>query len=90
MTKSMEEMTNSTHHKYKQKSVSPTSQSLFLFVSSIARTNLEIELVQRGGSLVINPSTTSGASPGGGSFGGDCSSSLIPKRSCIGKFFVRF
>lgn len=53
----MEDMTNSTHRKFKttiKTSVSPTFQSLFLFVTSIARTNLESELVQRGGSLCSN------------------------------------
>lgn len=53
----MEDMTNSTHRKFKttiKTSVSPTFQSLFLFVTSIARTNLESELVQMGGSLCSN------------------------------------
>lgn len=50
--KAMEDMTNSTHHKFKQRSRAPTSQSVFLFVTSIARTNLEVELVQKGNSLV--------------------------------------
>lgn len=48
----MEDMTNSTYHKFKQRSCAPTSQSVFLFVTSIARTNLEVELVQKGNSLV--------------------------------------
>ncbi|XP_068083669.1 E3 ubiquitin-protein ligase Ubr3 isoform X2 [Anabrus simplex] len=77
MAKSMEDMTNSTHHKFKQKSSTPTSQSLFLFVSSIARTNLEVELVQRGGSLCISPNLPAvGVTP-------ETSTSLTPKRSCI-------
>ncbi|KAK7870457.1 hypothetical protein R5R35_000735 [Gryllus longicercus] len=86
MAKSMEDMTNSTYHKFKQKSASPTSQSLFLFVSSIARTNLEVELVQRGGSLCQAASTAaegSGALPGSGSPGAEASALLTPKRSCI-------
>ncbi|XP_023317565.1 E3 ubiquitin-protein ligase Ubr3 isoform X3 [Trichogramma pretiosum] len=49
--KSMEDMTGSTHMKYKQKNWNPSHQSLFLFVTSVARTNLEVELVQRGGTL---------------------------------------
>lgn len=69
MFKSMEDMTNSTYLKYKQKSGTRRPQTLFLFVSSIARTNLEIEIVQRGGSLLARPQPNP----------------LIPKRSCIGK-----
>lgn len=49
MGRAMEDMTNSTHRNL-QRSV-PTFRSLFLFVTSIARTNLEAEIIQRGGSL---------------------------------------
>lgn len=52
MGRAMEDMTNCTHRKFKANRVSPTFQSLFLFVTSIARTNLESEIVQRDGSLV--------------------------------------
>lgn len=52
MGRAMEDMTNSTHRKAKR--ALPTFRSLFLFVTSIARTNLEAELVQRGGSLCSN------------------------------------
>lgn len=85
MAKSMEDMTNSTHHKFKQKSTSPTSQSLFLFVSSIARTNLEVELVQRGGSLcqAAAAAAAAGSTPKSGSPGGEAMTLLTPKRSCI-------
>ncbi|CAH1395459.1 unnamed protein product [Nezara viridula] len=69
MAKSMEDMTNATYLKYKQKVATRLPQTLFLFVSSIARTNLEVELVQRGGNLV----THSGPEP----------NPLVPKRSCI-------
>lgn len=68
----MEDMTNSTHRKFKttiKTSVSPTFQSLFLFVTSIARTNLESELVQMGGSLCSNNVVR-----------------YKPRRDCIGKF----
>lgn len=71
MGKAMEDMTSCTYLKYKQKNCSPSHQSLFLFVTSIARTNFEVELVQRGGSLCISPPTTI---------------PLTPKRDCIGKF----
>lgn len=54
--KAMEEMTNSTQFKFKQKSSAPSHQSLFLFVTSIARINIEAEIVQRGGSLCANNS----------------------------------
>ncbi|XP_014242045.1 E3 ubiquitin-protein ligase Ubr3 isoform X2 [Cimex lectularius] len=69
MSKSMEDMTNSTYLKYKHKFGTRLSQTVYLFVSSIARTNLEIELVQRGGSFHTPP----GYEP----------NPLIPKRSCI-------
>ncbi|XP_060521351.1 E3 ubiquitin-protein ligase Ubr3 [Cylas formicarius] len=69
--KVMEDMSNSIQLKplFKPKNEKPIPQSLFLFVTSIARTNLEVELVQRGGSLVI-PS-------------GDLPNPLLPKRDCI-------
>ncbi|KAL1137748.1 hypothetical protein AAG570_009444 [Ranatra chinensis] len=69
MSKSMEDLTNSTYVKFKQKSGNRIPQTLFLFVSSIARTNLEIELVQRGGTLCSSPQLKPNP--------------LIPKRSCI-------
>lgn len=71
MGKAMEDMTSCTYLKYKQKNYSPSHQSLFLFVTSVARTNFEVELVQRGGSLcMLSPTTIP----------------LTPKRDCIGKF----
>ncbi|CAH1116050.1 unnamed protein product [Phaedon cochleariae] len=45
------------------------AQSLFLFVTSIARTNLEVELILRGGSLVVPPN--------------EPVNQLLPKRDCI-------
>lgn len=48
----MEVMTNSTQRQSRR--ALPTSRSLFLFVTSIARTNLETEIIQRGGSLCSN------------------------------------
>ncbi|EGI67359.1 E3 ubiquitin-protein ligase UBR3 [Acromyrmex echinatior] len=68
MGKAMEDMTSCTYLKYKQKNCKPSHQSLFLFVTSVARTNFEIELVQRGGSLCVAPPTTI---------------PLMPKRDCI-------
>lgn len=49
MGHAMEVMTNSTQRKSRR--ALPTTRSLFLFVTSIARTNLETEIIQRGGSL---------------------------------------
>lgn len=69
MGKAMEDMTSCTYLKYKQKNCKPSHQSLFLFVTSVARTNFEIELVQRGGSLCVPSPTTI---------------PLTPKRDCIG------
>lgn len=69
--KVMDDMSSSTPLKsmYKPKVDKPIPQSLFLFVASIARTNLEVELIQRGGSLVIP--TNEPPNP------------LLPKRDCI-------
>lgn len=56
MIRAMENMTNSTWKikKYHAESLyqnPATNESLFSFVTSIARTNLESEIIQRGGSL---------------------------------------
>jgi len=45
----MEVMTNIAQRKVKCASI--TFRKLFIFVTSIARTNLEAEIIQRGGSL---------------------------------------
>lgn len=47
MVRAMENITDSTYPKLYQ----PSLRRLFLFVTSIARTNLEAEIIQRGGSL---------------------------------------
>lgn len=73
MGKAMEDMTSCTYLKFKQKNCSPSHQSLFLFVTSIARINFEIELVQRGGSLCMPSPTTI---------------PLTPKRDCIGMLTI--
>lgn len=79
MTKTMEEMTNATILKYRQVGNSKDPRSILLFVNSIARTNLELELTLRGGTLITEPqpSTSSSTIP----------NSNVPKRSCIGKFY---
>lgn len=51
MGRVMEDMTNATYPRFRQITPTPSPASLFLFVQSIARTNLEIELLQRGNSL---------------------------------------
>jgi E3 ubiquitin-protein ligase UBR3 len=56
MISAMENMTNSTRNikKYHAEALyqnPPTTESLFAFVTSVARTNLESEIIQRGGSL---------------------------------------
>ena len=51
MGRVMEDMTNVTYPRFRQITQSPSPASLFLFVQSIARANLEIELLQRGDSL---------------------------------------
>lgn len=50
MHRAMEDMTNSIYRKAKRRPTS-TLRKWFLFVTSIARTNLEAEIIQRGGSL---------------------------------------
>lgn len=56
MIRAMESMSNSTRNikKYHAEALyqnPPTNESLFSFVTSVARTNLESEVIQRGGSL---------------------------------------
>ncbi|KAL0268005.1 UNVERIFIED_CONTAM: hypothetical protein PYX00_010107 [Menopon gallinae] len=67
MDKSMEDIMNCTYMRFKHKIDSPSPYRFLLFVSSIARTNLEIEIVQKGGSFLTKSNE----------------SALIPKRSCI-------
>ncbi len=55
MGRAMEDMTNSIYRKAKRRPT-PTLRNLFLFVTSIARTNLEAEIIQRGGSLCTSNS----------------------------------
>ena len=80
LSKTMEEMTSATSLKDRKVGNSKNTKSILLFVNSIARTNLELEIVLRGGSLVSVPAepqpSTSMASP--------ASSSSVSKRSCIG------
>lgn len=75
MGRAMEDMTSNAQLKPMFKSKGkPSNQSLFLFVTSIARTNLEVELIQRSGTLVTN--TSEPPNP------------LLPKRDCIGKWRI--
>uniref|UniRef100_A0A0C9QRP8 E3 ubiquitin-protein ligase n=1 Tax=Fopius arisanus TaxID=64838 RepID=A0A0C9QRP8_9HYME len=71
MGKAMEEITAVTYLKYKQKNSDHQyrHESLFLFITSVARTNFEVELVQHGGKLYPSPQSTN--------------LSLAPKRDCI-------
>ncbi|KAK9883218.1 hypothetical protein WA026_001407 [Henosepilachna vigintioctopunctata] len=68
--KAMEDMSSCTQLKpiFKLQNDKPTPHSLFLFITSIARTNLEVELIQRGGSLVVQDEPPN---------------PLLPKRDCI-------
>ncbi|XP_069111047.1 E3 ubiquitin-protein ligase ubr3-like [Argopecten irradians] len=54
----MEDLTNVTYSVYKTYTTSQSSESVLLFVCSVARSNLEIELLQRGGDLC--PATSVG------------------------------
>lgn len=54
----MEDLTNTTYGAYKTYTNSQTSESVLLFVCSVARTNLEIELIQREGKLCEQTSTS--------------------------------
>jgi E3 ubiquitin-protein ligase UBR3 len=69
--KVMEVMTSCTQLKamLRSRSDRPIPQSLFLFVTSIARTNLETELSQKGGTLVNST---------------DLTYRFFHKRNCIG------
>ncbi|ODN00342.1 E3 ubiquitin-protein ligase UBR3 [Orchesella cincta] len=76
MTKTMEEMTNATILKFRQVGNSKDPKSILLFVNSIARTNLELELTLRGGNLVHEPQPSTSSSS-------SMSSSNARQRSCI-------
>ncbi len=52
MGRVMEDMTNTTYPRFRQITLTPSPASLSQFVQSIARTNLEIELLQRGDSII--------------------------------------
>ncbi|XP_052682389.1 E3 ubiquitin-protein ligase ubr3-like [Crassostrea angulata] len=52
----MEDLTNATYGKFKTYTSSQTSESVLLFVCSVARTNLEMELVNRGNMLTKSSS----------------------------------
>lgn len=53
ISKAMESMTHVTYPRYRNTTPqSPGHENVLLFVASIARTNLEMEVVQRGGRLV--------------------------------------
>lgn len=83
MKKSMGDMTESTYPKFLQRCDPTQVSTFFLFVTSIARTNLEIDIVQRGGSL-LKPEEHNSSSK-------ENLSSLIPKRSCLSteRFFTQ-
>lgn len=70
MARMMEDMTIATYAKYRNVSSNPSTPSLFMFVSSILRTNLEVELVQRGGMLVYQAEDVK----------------MDVKRSCLSKY----
>lgn len=54
MGKAMEDMTATASGKLKMK-IGSSPAAIFTFVASLVRTNLECELVQRGGSLLAHP-----------------------------------
>ncbi|XP_064614037.1 LOW QUALITY PROTEIN: E3 ubiquitin-protein ligase ubr3-like [Liolophura sinensis] len=58
----MEDLTNTTYSIFKTYTKSPTSESVLLFVCSVARTNLELELLVRGGNLMLSSSVSRKAS----------------------------
>jgi E3 ubiquitin-protein ligase UBR3 len=62
MGRVMEDMTNATFPRFRQITSTPSPASLFLFVQSIARTNLEIELMQRNDSIIQSSGLTMGSS----------------------------
>ncbi|KAG1697720.1 E3 ubiquitin-protein ligase Ubr3 [Nymphon striatum] len=55
----MEDITNATYPQFRSVGCSPDSHSLLLFVCSIARMNLELELIHRGGTLLSEKSPKS-------------------------------
>ncbi|XP_070564707.1 E3 ubiquitin-protein ligase UBR3-like [Ptychodera flava] len=53
----MEDITNATYPKFTNYCKTQCPENLFLFIYSVARTNLELELVKRGGNLVSTSRT---------------------------------
>nr|AZA04497.1 E3 ubiquitin-protein ligase [Gerris buenoi] len=87
MSKSVEDMTNVTYAKYRQKIGGSRQQgntNQLVFIMSIARTNLEIEVAQRGGTLItpLHPSVTQDM-PSSSTSGLQPTNILVPKRSAI-------
>ncbi|XP_035829845.1 E3 ubiquitin-protein ligase UBR3 isoform X2 [Aplysia californica] len=58
MSTVMEDLTNITYPSYRAFSSSPNTESVLLFISSLTRINLEVELLQRGGNLVSAPTSS--------------------------------
>merc|ERR1712218_629996 len=52
MSSIMEDLTKATYSQYRQMGSPHPNHAVLLFVSSIARTNLELDLVTRGGALI--------------------------------------
>ena len=63
MSHVMEFFTKTTLEQYRIPATHHPTERIILFISSIARTNLEADLVQKGGSLVRAPETSSGGAP---------------------------
>jgi len=80
MSRIMEFFTKVTLPQYRLEGSSSPKHAVTMFISSIARTNLEVDLVQRGGNLVVE---TRGASAMP-SFSTQTSNTNKPK-FCFGK-----
>lgn len=63
MTQLMESLTKNTYPQYRQLGTPQPNHAVILFVSSIARTNLELDLVNRGGALLTSTGASASPSP---------------------------
>ena len=62
----MEHLTKATYPQYRQVGSPHPNHAVILFVSSIARTNLELDLVTRGGALITAAGATASPQPSNG------------------------
>ncbi len=87
MSHVMEFFTKMTLEQYRLPATHHPTQRIMLFISSIARTNLEADLVQRGGSLVT-PSPPAEGAAGGAPLPGSAPLNTNKPKYCFGMILI--